>query len=198
MSRCDTLCRRQVYCAVESIEERFGRDPRLTVIEEGDVAKFRTYIEDTVILLASYYDGELCETRPVKTLHQIITKRLELLLEQNPELDGIIPEITVGAYTALYEGSGASTGMAPNYKVALRAIARLLDASMDQKKNPDDPELGTRHLVVPRVPGKIQQKDVQNLYRHPDPLWQHELTLANTPKGEIFKPRSSDHFSSQD
>src|SRR5690606_1200080 len=106
-----------------------------------------------------------------RTMRGIYQTHLEGFLRDNPQLQDAVPTVTPGAYEVLARLSGAGVSPGPNFRVALRVIGSLIEASIDQHQNPDD-ELEQRHKVIPSRPGVITQADVKALYAYPDDNWQ--------------------------
>ncbi len=186
---CAAHCKRlNDGCGFSEVNVAISKHPGdLEVVRDRPTEVFMELIALAIVSLDDINDGIMRFTKMGRFGKDMIELALRIGIESGVYKEEDIPEVTNGAYEELIRRSRADEECGPNFNVAKRVFGSLLDASIDQRHNPADPELASRHLVVPSEAGLIRKVDVTALYDHPDPQWKYWLNIANEPKGSFLR-----------
>jgi hypothetical protein len=172
-------------CGISELSVTIGNSGGFEVVRERPTTAFLEKIRAAILFLNEYNDGIPHLSTTGKQMKGIIEIRTQRAIEDKAIDADIVPDVTDGAYEILAMRSGAGVSEGPNFRVALNVFGKLFDASIDQRKNPNDPELESRHMVIPAEAGLIQRTDVEAVYDNPNKQFQYWLRIANEPKGNI-------------
>lgn len=183
---CTNRCRRlSTGCGISELSVTIGDSSGFEIVRARPTEAFLEKIRTAILFLYEYNDGIPRLSTTGKQMKGIIELRTHRAIEEKAVDADRVPDVTDGAYEILAMRSGAGVSQGPNFRVALNVFGKLFEASIDQRKNPDDPELESRHMVIPAEAGLIQRTDVEAVYDEPNKQFQYWLRIANEPKGNI-------------
>lgn len=186
VSGCTIRCRGLSNgCGISELTVNIGGSSGFEVVRDRPTTAFLEKIRTAILFLYEYNDGIPHLSTTGRQMKGIIELRTQRAIEAKAIDADKVPEVTDGAYEILAMRSGAGVSEGPNFRVALNVFGKLFDASIDQRKNPNDPELESRHMVIPAEVGLIQRTDVEAVYDDPNKQFQYWLRIANEPKGNI-------------